>query len=138
MINNSDENIFAREKAIKYIGISKKTEYEIRNKLKGLKITSSVIDEEIEYLKELGFIDDIQYTKSYLRQCDKLIQYSIYEITQKLLKKGISLDIIEENIGNLKESDYEARVIQKLLNGKLKTYDVKKQKAYLYRRGFRT
>ena len=138
MINNSDENIFAREKAIKYIGISKKTEYEIRNKLKGLKITSSVIDEEIEYLKELGFIDDIQYTKSYLRQCDKLIQYSIYEITQKLLKKGISLDIIEENIGNLKESDYEARVIQKLLNGKLKTYDVKKQKAYLYKRGFRT
>lgn len=137
MINNSDENIFAREKAIKYIGISKKTEYEVRKKLKGLKVTSSVVDDEIEYLKELGFIDDTDYTKSYLRQCKKLLQYSIYEITQKLLQKGINSDIIEENIYALKESDYEQKVIEKLKNGKLKSYEEQKQKAYLYRRGFK-
>ncbi len=136
-MNNSEQNILARDKAIRYIGISKKTEYEVRQKLKGLKITSSVIDEEIEYLKELGYIDDVDYVESYIKQCYKMQNYSIYEITNKLLQKGIKASIIDEEIDSLKESDYEVQVVEKLLNGKLKSYDEIKQKSYLYRRGFR-
>jgi len=136
-LNNSEQNIQARDKAIRYIGISKKTEYEVRQKLKGLKIASSVIDEEIEYLKELGYIDDIDYIKSYIRQCDKMQNYSIYEITNKLLQKGIKASIMEQEIDALKETDYEEKVIEKLIKGKLKSYDEMKQKNYLYRRGFR-
>ena len=136
-MNNSEQNILARDKAIRYIGISKKTEYEIRQKLKGLRIASSVIDEEIEYLKELGYIDDRDYVKSYIKQCYKMQNYSIYEITNKLLQKGVKTSIIDEEIDSLKESDYEQLVVEKLLNGKLKSYDEMKQKNYLYRRGFR-
>lgn len=136
-MNNSEENILARDKAIRYIGISKKTEYEVRQKLKGLKTASSVIDEEIEYLKELGYIDDIDYVKSYIKQCEKMQNYSIYEITNKLLQKGIKTSIIDEEIEDLRESDYEQQVVEKLLNGKLRSYDEMKQKSYLYRRGFR-
>jgi len=136
-LNNSEENIYARDKAIRYIGISKKTEYEIKKKLKGLKVTSSVIDEEIEYLKELGFIDDTNYAKSYIRQCEKLLNYSVYEITNKLLQKGIKASIIEQEIDVLKETEYESKVVEKLIHGKLKSYDEMKQKNYLYRRGFR-
>ncbi|MBQ8042629.1 MAG: RecX family transcriptional regulator [Clostridia bacterium] len=136
-MNNSEENILARDKAIRYIGISKKTEYEVKKKLKGLKIASSVIDEEIEYLKELGYIDDLDYVKSYIRQCEKLQNYSIYEITNKLLQKGIKTSIMEQEIDVLKETDYEEKVIGKLIKGKLKSYDEMKQKNYLYRRGFR-
>jgi len=136
-LNNSEENIYARDKAIKYIGISKKTEYEVMKKLKGLKVTSSVIEQEIEYLKELGFIDDTDYVKSYVKQCEKMLNYSIYEITNKLLQKGVKASIIEENINALKESDYEERVVEKLKTGKLKSYDENKQRAYIYRRGFK-
>ena len=136
-MNNSEQNIQARDKAIRYIGISKKTEYEIRQKLKGLKIASSVIDEEIEYIKELGFLDDIDYTKSYIRQCEKMQNYSLYEITNKLLQKGIKASIIDKEIEVLKDSDYEQKVINKLISGKLKSYDEVKQKNYLYRRGFK-
>ena len=136
-MNNSEENIFARERAIKYIGISKKTETEVIRKLKGLKVTPSVIDDEIEYLKDLGFIDDNSYAKSYVKQCEKLLNYSIYEITNKLLQKGISSSIIEENINDLRYNGYEKRVIDKLYNGKLKAMDDTKKKMYLYRRGFK-
>ena len=136
-MNNSEQNIQARDKAIRYIGISKKTEYEVKQKLKGLKIASSVIDEEIEYLKELGYIDDIDYVKSYIKQCEKMQNYSIYEITNKLLQKGVKASIIEQEIDSLKESDYEEKVIDKLICGKLKSYDEMKQKNYLYRRGFK-
>ena len=136
-MNNSEENIYARDKAIRYIGISKKTEYEVIKKLKGLKIASSVIEQEIEYLKELGFIDDKDYVKSYIKQCSKMQNYSIYEIYNKLLQKGIKASIIEQEIGILKDTDYESKVINKLINGKLKSYDEIKQKNYLYRRGFK-
>lgn len=136
-MNNSEQNIFARDKAIRYIGISKKTEYEVRQKLKGLKVASSVIDDEIEYLKELGYIDDIDYVKSYIRQNEKMQNYSIYEIANKLLQKGIKASIMDAEIDVLKDSDYEQKVIDKLLNGKIRSYDEVKQKNYLYRRGFR-
>lgn len=136
-MNNSEENIRARDAAIRYIGISKKTEFEVVKKLKGLKVASSVIDEEIQYLKELGYIDDTDYVKSYIRQCEKMQNYSIYEITNKLLQKGVKASIIDGEIEVLKESDYEEKVIEKLINGKLKLYDEMKQKNYLYRRGFR-
>lgn len=136
-MNNSEENIRARDAAIKYIGISKKTEYEVKQKLKRLKVTSSVIEQEVEYLKELGYIDDVDYVKSYIKQCKKMIQYSIYEINNKLLQKGIKTSIIEQEIWELKESDYEEKVVEKLKQGKLKSYDDMKQQSYLYRRGFR-
>lgn len=136
-MNNSEMNIIAREKAIKYIGISKKTEYEVRQKLKRLQVTSSVIDEEINYLKELGYIDDRDYARSFVKQCYKLMQYSIYEIKNKLLQKGVNASIIEEELELLKDSDYELNTVEKLKNGKLKSYDEEKKKAYLYRRGFK-
>jgi len=136
-LNNSEENIYARDKAIRYIGISKKTEYEVKNKLKGLKIASSVIEQEIEYLKELGYIDDVEYVKSYIKQCDKMHNYSLYEISNKLLQKGIKASIIEQEIDILRETNYEEKVRDKLINGKLKSYDEIKQKNYLYRRGFK-
>ena len=130
-------NIIAREKAIKYIGISKKTEYEVRQKLKRLQVTSSVIDEEIDYLKELGYIDDKDYARSFVKQCYKMMQYSIYEIKNKLLQKGVNASIIEEELELLIASDYELNTIEKLKNGKLKSYDEERLKAYLYRRGFK-
>ena len=136
-MNNSEMNILARDKAIRYIGISKKTEYEVRQKLKRLQVTSSVIDEEIEYLKELGFIDDNDYVKCFVRQCAKLKQYSIYEIYNKLLQKRLQTSIIEEELELLKDSDYEEQVKEKLMNGKLKSYDEEKKKAYFYRTGFK-
>lgn len=140
-LNNSEINVIVRDKAIKYIGISKKTEFEVRNKLKslkGLNITSSIIDEEIECLKELGFIGDTDYVNSYIKQCKKMLNYSIYEIRQKLLQKGLKASIINEGVQLLTDSDYEEQVKKKLFAGKLKSYDVVKQKSYLYRRGFKT
>ena len=94
-------------------------------------------EEEIEYLKELGYIDDVDYVKSYIKQCEKMQNYSVYEITNKLLQKGVKASIMEQEIDVLKETDYEQKVIDKLINSKLKSYDEMKQKNYLYRRGFR-
>ena len=43
----------AKAKAIKYIGISKKTEYEVRMKLKRIGSEDEIIDKVIEYITKL-------------------------------------------------------------------------------------
>lgn len=127
----------AKEKAIKYIGISKKTEYEVYTKLRKIGYDENTSKDVIEYVKNLGYIDDYDYVDAYIRQCMRLLNYSIYEIKNKLLQKGIKKDIIEEKLEFLYNENYESKVLSKLLSGKLKDIEKLKKKQYLYRRGFK-
>ncbi len=126
----------AKEKAVRYLVVAKKTEFEVRNKLKKAGAEEDIIEEVILYLKSIHYIDDEEYVDAYIRQCMRLIKYSIFEIKQKLLQKGIKKDIIEKKLVFLSNTDYEKKLIQKLLDGKLKNMEEIKKKQYLYRRGF--
>lgn len=125
----------AKEKAMKYLILAKKTEQEVRNKLKKIGCEEQVAEEVITYLTKLGYIDDHDYVDAYIRQCMRLLNYSVYEIKQKLLQKGIKKCIMEEKLEQLKESDYEKKLIEKLRKGKCKSMEEIKLKQYLYRRG---
>lgn len=127
----------AKEKAIKYLGISRKTEYEVFKKLKDLNCEEEIINNVIIYLRELGYLNDEEYVDAYIRQCVRLLNYSIYEIKMKLLQKGIKKYIIEEKLDELEHTDYEKKIKNKLLDTKCKNMELQKQKAYLYRRGFK-
>lgn len=127
----------AKQKAIAYLVRSKKTSNEVNLKLKKLGFDEEIIQEVISYFTELGYIDDNEYVDAYIRQCMRLQNYSLFEIKNKLLQKGIKKDIIEEKIQKLEDLDYERELIQKLLNGKLKNMDDIKQRQYLFRRGFK-
>lgn len=126
----------AKIKAIKYIGISKKTEMEVKNKLTSLKCEEEVIEKVIKYIFDLGYINDLEYTDAYIRQNMRLLKLSIYEIKQKLLQKGIKKYIIEEKIMPLYDTDYEKNVIEKLYSSKFKNMEELKIKKYLYSKGF--
>ncbi len=127
----------AKEKAVRYIGISKKTEIEVIKKLKGLEVDSLAISKIIDEIKELGYLDDEGYVRSFVKQNEKLAKYSVYEIEQKLLQKGIKRSIMEEELQKLKDTDYEVKIVEHLLETKLASYDNMKAAEYLYRRGFR-
>ena len=62
---------------------------------------------------------------------------SIISNQNKLLQKGLKKDIIENKLDKLSNTDYEEKIIKKLLEGKLNSYDELKKKQYLYRRGFK-
>ena len=104
-------------------------------KLKKSKFSDDIIDEVINYLIKIDYINDEEYVDAYIRQCMHLLNYSIFEIKQKLLQKGIKKYIIEEKVDKLKENEYEKKLIQKLMSGKLKNMEEIKVKKYLYRRG---
>jgi len=126
----------AKEKAVRYLAIAKKTENEVRIKLQKNHYSEEIIEQVIEYLISIHYIDDEEYVDAYIRQCMRLLNYSIFEIKQKLLQKGIKKCIIEKKLEKLKNMDYEQKIIQKLLQGKLKNTETLKRKQYLYRRGF--
>ena len=89
-----------------------------------------------EYLKGIGYIDDSKYVDAYLRQSVSIPKYSVYEIKMKLIQKGINKNLLSEKLSEFNKSAYEKKIVEKLLNGKLKGMEPLKQKAYLYRRGF--
>jgi regulatory protein len=126
----------AKEKAFRYLALAKKTEYEVREKLKKGNFDDEVIDNVISYLSKLSYINDEEYVDAYIRQCMRLQNYSIFEIKQKLLQKGIKKYIIEEKLTQLQNTDYENKLIKKILGTKCKNMESLKQKQYLYRRGF--
>ena len=125
----------AKQKAIKYLGISKKTRYEVIKKLKSLKCSENIIYDVISYLEKLNYINDEEYVDAYIRQCVRLLNNSIYEIKNKLLQKGIKKDIIINRLSDLENSNYDDKLIEKLIKTKCKNMDLEKQKMFLYRRG---
>lgn len=125
-----------REKAVRYIGLSKKTEAEVRKKIKSLGADGAVEEVVLASLKESGYINDTGYVEAYIRQNEKMQNYSILEIKQHLSQKGIHQKDMLSQMQDMKDSGYELKVINKLLNGKLKGMEEKKKQAYLYRRGF--
>lgn len=126
----------AKFKAIKYIGISKKSEYEVIMKLKGLNVSEDIVSKVIDYLNELGYINDLDYVDSYIRQSLRMQKYSIFEIREKLKAKGIKSNLIDDRIESNIPEEYEKKIVEKIYNVKAKTLDDQKLKQYLYRRGF--
>lgn len=127
----------AKQKAVSFIGISKKTENEVRIKLERLDVSYENIDLIINDLTELGYINDEEYVDAYIRQCKRLQKYSIYEIKQRLLQKGIKKDIIESKLENNLDDEYEIQIVSSIIKSKSKVLDELKLKNYLYRRGFK-
>ena len=110
---------------------------EVKQKLQKLNVEEEIITEVLEYLKSIGYIDDSKYVDAYLRQSVNIPKYSIFEIKMKLKQKGIRKDLIEKKLSDFDSKKYEENLIQKLKNGKLKSMEEVKQRAYLYRRGFK-
>lgn len=96
-----------KTKMLKYIFYKKRTEKEIWEKFKNE--DSNILEETIENLKEIGYINDIEYIEKFVHEAVALKNLSIFELKYKLYSKGISDSLIEEYISKNTEmlEDYE-------------------------------
>ena len=126
-----------KTKVLKYIMYKKRTEKEVRQKFSS-SVDENLLDEVIENLKELGYINDLRYVERAVNEFVAINTLSIREIEYKLYSKGVNNAIIEQyiqsNIEELKE--YKQQCAQKIYYKKQPTMEKEDIINFLRKKGY--
>ena len=137
---NKYEYSKARDRAINFVSYKKRTVKEVRFKLDRYGYNDEIIDMVIEKLNELNYLDDSDYTKSFIKEKTKLKPCGKMLLKYELKNKGISEKIIETNLIELDIDEYKIALdLAERKCRNIKVFEQKeKQKIYsfLQRRGF--
>ena len=90
--------ISARDYALKVVGFKDRTEKEIREKLTQKGYDEITIEDETQFLKNYGFINDSRYAERFINDAINLKKWGKARIKTELLRKGIEREIIENTI----------------------------------------
>lgn len=132
----------AKERAMHILQEADKTERQIREKLERGRYPSLVIDEVIKFLLKYEYINDYDYSVSYIKTYSK--SQSERLMREKLLQRGVDRDIIVTAMEDaMKEADYDCQsIITDILRRKKynnDTADIKEKNrmvSHLLRKGF--
>lgn len=126
-----------KTKMLKYIMYKKRTEREIRQKFSNM--DEAMVDDAIEYLKEAGYINDLNYVERAVQEFININTLSIKEIKYKLASKGIDSklteDYISKHIDELEE--YEIKCAQKIYNKKINNSEKIEIINFLRKKGYK-
>ena len=93
--------ISARDYALNIIGFKDRTEKEIREKLTQKGYDENTIEDETEFLKSYGFINDSRYAERFTRDAVNLKKWGKARVKTELLRKGIDREIIGNTIEDI-------------------------------------
>jgi regulatory protein len=130
----------AKSAAVSFLAMKLRTAYEVVQKLSGMGYEDGTIEKVIDNLKEINYIDDLNYTRRYISEKSKLKPKSKKLLSIELSQRGIPDDIISTALEEL-ELD-EGEVALELLRKKYSRYSefdeklILKMKAFLMGRGF--
>ena len=85
-------------KAIKYLGYKMRTKKEISDYLYKKNFSNMEIDETISKLIDYNLIDDREYARFWISDRFNFFNQGRFKLTGDLLKKGISKEIIAEEL----------------------------------------
>ena len=111
-IRETDERKYALETALGFLETRMRSEKEIRDRLKRAEISSGSIDNAVERLKGLGYIDDGQYAMTYAAELSG--RYGAGMIRQKLRERGISGETAEKAVESVDTDGSMIEWIEKL------------------------
>ena len=125
-----------KTKVLKYIIFKKRTEQEVRQKFK--EDAGDLLNDVIEELKGLNYINDNEYIKKAIREFKNLKNMSIKEIEYKLMTKGLKSDIISEYIYSNKEQliEYELKSARNIFIKKQNVLEKEETINYLKKKGY--
>ena len=132
----------ARSYAFLLLKFRLRSEKELYTRLKNKKFDKEIVEQTIAFLKDKGFLDDTVFAKAWIESRLKK-PFGLRRLSQELKAKGISGEIIEANIGEIKKGYCEEEVVEQLAKerlAKLKSIEPLKAKqrvyGFLLRRGF--
>ena len=121
------------------------TENKLREKLQNVFYPEDVIEEAVSYVKEFGYINDLQYAEQYIlfhieKEPRRRIEYKLLQkgVDQELIRKAFQSEVVQEH--NWEEVEvYKAIALLKKRGYNEELSDLKekkKQYEYLLRKGF--
>ncbi len=125
-----------KTKVLKYILFKKRTENEVRQKF--ISDEGQLLNDVIDELKELGYINDETYIEKAVKEYMNLRNLSIKEIEYKLISKGIKKGLVDNYIYNSKEMliEYEIKSAKNILIKKMNTQDKQEIIDYLKKKRY--
>lgn len=134
-IQFDNEKITAFEKAVNLLSKASKTKKDMEKYLKTKGYSSKIITYVTEKLEGYRYLDDKQFSESYIDGAKKFKGKRLIE--QILLQKGVNKDIIKESLKELNQEQEVLLLAEKYMKNKDKTSE-NKQKLYrhLLSKGF--
>lgn len=129
--------------AMKLIGLRRRSEAEVRKRLKDKGCAGELINETVTELYHYKYMDDTAFAESYIHDRINFHPSGRFVIKNELKKSGIAPAIIEEKLDELLNEKKELELAERLVDKKLRTTsleDKKKLRArivyHLQSRGF--
>jgi len=132
----------AKNNISRLLNVRIRSEKEICDRLQQKGYSQDIINDAVNYYKQLDLIDDENFTKQWIHsRLNK--PFGLNRIKKELEAKGIDIDILQAAIDQAKETFPELDIVQELAQKRVSLYknsDPMKAKqrvyGYLVRRGF--
>jgi regulatory protein len=126
--------------ALYIVARASKTENEIKKRLKEKQHPEKAINLAVEYLREVGYINDESYTESFIRSSKDVTGTSKRSLYYKLANKGVDSEVIQQKLDEAEIDDYASamKAAQKKvasIRGD-KRERASKLLSFLYRKGY--
>lgn len=140
-LQEESELFTCREKALRYLAIRQRSEFEIRQYLKKKKYSSNIIDSVVRFLHERSYLNDLDFGISYIQSIVNRKPAGVPLLKQKLYSKGITGKTAEKAIKQSGCDNPDIESLTDLARKKLRSLDGKPGKQeklyrYLLGRGF--
>ena len=143
-VEHDEQYVDAKQTALNYLAHKPRTEEEVRRKLRKTDAPSTVIEDVIERLYELSYLDDEAYAEDYVRNRFASKKYGPVRIRRELVERGVDRHVADEAVADLfadEDPRAAAREHAEKRWGRLADEDDprrRRQKLYRYlrRRGF--
>ena len=139
---SDDEVVKAKSYALNLLSYRKRSELELKKRLKNKDYSKTSINQVIKILKRIGYVDDREFARLWIRDKQRKAKGPL-QIKIELSKKGVAERIITAEMSNEYPMDKEKEIAREFISKRIKRYDndsyqKKKRKLFqaLERRGF--
>jgi len=94
-IRSKDELQSAKSKAYQYLSYRQRTQMELEDYLVKKEFSMNTVENVMELLKEAGYVDDLAFARTYVRDKTSYKNFGPYRIRNELAQKGISKESID-------------------------------------------
>lgn len=129
--------------SFRFLSFRSRSEKELRDYLKKRRAAPQVIERIITQLKELKFLDDLEFAKGWVRSRTEYKPRSVRTIKMELKQKGIADELIEEALAQQEKEVSDKALAIVLLQKRKKRYEgmeknerLQKAGGFLARKGF--